>query len=139
MSNRISKKIKYGILAVFDLAENYGNNPVHLDDIVKRKKIPKSYISQILNEFTKKGIIKSKRGKEGGFYLNVSPQSLTLLTLFEVLEDVNNIESIREIKIKSIEKILEELFGEVKRVLNVSISELIERERDSLGCLSFQI
>lgn len=96
MNYKLSRKTEYGMLVVLDLAENYGSFPVHLEEIIEKKKVPKSYIHQILQQLIRKGIVKSKRGKNGGFSLNISPTKLTLLTIVESLDDTFTLGYLKE-------------------------------------------
>jgi len=78
----ITSKFIYGINAVVDLAENYGNVKI----IAKRKKIPQSFLVQIFNKLVKTGIVKSVRGVNGGYKLQHDPEQISVLSVFEALE-----------------------------------------------------
>lgn len=129
MPEILNNRIKYGILAVLDLAENYGTM-VSLEDIIKRKRVPRTYLSQILRDLSRKGIVKSRRGKGGGFFLKSSPYQLTLFTLFEVLEGSYQINKDIGIEIKSVEKIFDKVRNSIRNNLEVSIAEIINKEKE---------
>ena len=65
----LSKKTRYAIVALTRLAREYGNGPIQIRDIAESEKIPQRFLESILLELRKLGILGSKLGKEGGYYL----------------------------------------------------------------------
>lgn len=74
----LSKKTQYALKALGYLAGKYGEGPVLISDISKKKKIPIKFLETILLELKQKGILESKKGKGGGYYLIESPKKTTL-------------------------------------------------------------
>lgn len=74
----LSKKTRYAIVALVRLAKEYGNGPIQIRDIAETEKIPQRFLEGILLELRKLGILGSKLGKEGGYYLLKKPESVTL-------------------------------------------------------------
>ncbi len=74
----LSKKTRYAIVALVRLAREYGNGPIQIRDIAESEKIPQRFLESILLELRKLGILGSKLGKEGGYYLLRKPESVTL-------------------------------------------------------------
>ncbi len=82
----ISSKCKYGIAAVLALAEYHDQGLLQIKDIASRKDIPRQYLEQIFNRLVNAGIVKSVRGKKGGYKLAVTPSNLTVLEVVDILE-----------------------------------------------------
>jgi Rrf2 family protein len=83
---RISSKGEYGVRALFDLAQHYGQGLVQSDDIAERQGIPVNYLNQMLITLRRAGLIDSLRGPQGGHTLARSPEQITLLEALVVLE-----------------------------------------------------
>jgi Rrf2 family protein len=82
----ISKKTRYAILAVTRLAKDYGNGPIQISDIAKGENIPQRFLENILLELKKQGILGSKLGKSGGYYLLKPPDEVSLLDVVRHFE-----------------------------------------------------
>jgi Rrf2 family protein len=74
----LSKKTRYAIVALTRLAREYGNGPIQIRDIAEAEKIPQRFLENILLELRKLGILGSKLGKEGGYYLLKKPDEVKL-------------------------------------------------------------
>jgi Rrf2 family cysteine metabolism transcriptional repressor len=83
---RISSKGEYGLRALFDLAQRYGEGPVQSHDIHERQAIDENYLNQILISLRKAGLIESLRGPQGGHRLARPPAQITLLEALLALE-----------------------------------------------------
>lgn len=69
----LSQKTRYAIRAMQHLADNYGGGPVHLADIASAQNIPAKFLTVILAELTRYGLVGSQRGKDGGYWLAIAP------------------------------------------------------------------
>lgn len=74
----LSKKTQYALKALGFLAGKYGEGPVLISDISIIKKIPIKFLETILLELKQAGILDSKKGKGGGYYLLDSPHKTSL-------------------------------------------------------------
>lgn len=74
----LSKKTQYALKALGYLAGKYGEGPVLISDISKIKKIPIKFLETILLELKQAGVLDSKKGKGGGYFLIQSPKKTTL-------------------------------------------------------------
>jgi Rrf2 family protein len=83
---RLSTKSRYGLRALFDMAYNSGNLPVQIQDISRRQEISPRYLEQIFQSFKKAGILNSKRGPKGGYYLARSPAEITVKDILHAAE-----------------------------------------------------
>ncbi len=81
-----SRKCELGIQAVLYLASAEGRDVISSEEIASELKIPKEFISKILQELTASGIIASKKGKKGGFSLAKNPNKIHLLDIVLALD-----------------------------------------------------
>jgi len=73
--------------AAIDLARNYdAGEPVQVKDIAERQDIPKDYLSLIMVDLRKGGIVESVRGPRGGYRLSRSPAAISMSEVLETLE-----------------------------------------------------
>jgi len=83
---RVSSRADYGVRALFDLAERYGQGPVQSRDIAARRHIPEAYLHQVLGALGRAGIVRSTRGPQGGHELTRPPAEITILDALEILD-----------------------------------------------------
>jgi Rrf2 family protein len=62
---------------------------ISVDTIVGNLKIPRSFLRKILQVLNKKGILRSSRGKGGGFKLAIPPSKIYLIDLIEIFQGPN--------------------------------------------------
>jgi Rrf2 family protein len=74
----LSKKTQYALKALGYLAAKYGEGPVLISEIAKKKKIPLKFLETILLELKQAKILESKKGKGGGYYLIQPPKKTSL-------------------------------------------------------------
>jgi len=82
----LSKKTKYGLKALSYLVKQEKKSPVLISDISKSKNISQKYLESILLTLKKSGILSSKKGKGGGYYLLQDPEEIKISTIMRVLE-----------------------------------------------------
>ncbi|MCF7668957.1 MAG: Rrf2 family transcriptional regulator [Verrucomicrobia bacterium] len=76
---KLSVKSDYAIRAVFGLAVSFhAGKPRRVDDIADEFNIPPNYLVQILIELKSKRIVRSHRGRVGGYSLACPPSEITL-------------------------------------------------------------
>lgn len=83
---KLSTKGRYGVKAMFDLAQNYGTGPIPLNNIAQRNGISEHYLEQLIAVLRKSGLVKSVRGAQGGYILNGPPDGITIGDIIRVLE-----------------------------------------------------
>ncbi len=81
----LSKKTKYALKALGYLAGKFGEGPVLISEISRRRKIPIKFLETILLELKQAKILDSKKGKGGGYYLIQSPKKTNLATAIRVV------------------------------------------------------
>ena len=76
---KLSVKSDYAARAVLGLARQYPTGTaLRVEDLAARQGVPANYLVQILIELKAQGIVKSVRGKEGGYLLGRTPAQITL-------------------------------------------------------------
>jgi len=86
---RLSKRGEYGLRAMINLADAQKNSPdvmVQIKDISAQEKIPTKYLEQILLALKNAGLLNSKMGIGGGYYLAKEPEQINLGQVIRVLD-----------------------------------------------------
>ncbi len=83
---RVSSRADYGVRALFDLAQRYGQGPTQSRDIAARQGIPEAYLHQLLGALNRAGFVRSTRGPLGGHEIAHDPAEVTLLDILLVLD-----------------------------------------------------
>lgn len=68
------------------LAERAGRGPVLISDLAKRDAIPKKFLEAILLELKRHGLVHSRKGRGGGYFLRRKPGEITFGEVIRVLE-----------------------------------------------------
>jgi Rrf2 family protein len=82
----LSKKTQYAFRALTHLVENYNKGPVLISEISRKKKIPLKFLENILLELKKAGILESKKGKGGGYFLKTHPAKTHVASVIRVVD-----------------------------------------------------
>lgn len=82
----LSKKTKYAINALVHLAKQKDNSPTLISEIAKKQNIPQKFLEAILLDLKRNGILSSKRGKGGGYYMLKSPEEVNLAQIMRLFD-----------------------------------------------------
>lgn len=69
----LSQKTRYAIRALQYLADRYGQGPVQLGEIAESQNIPAKFLTVILSELSRVGVVATQRGRDGGYWLALHP------------------------------------------------------------------
>jgi len=83
---RLSTQSRYGVRAIFDIAYHSEGLETQVKDISRRQGISPRYIEQIFQKLKKAGIIGSKRGPSGGYFLNKRTEEITIGEIIRITE-----------------------------------------------------
>jgi Rrf2 family protein len=83
---KVSKRGQYGMRALCHLAENYGTGVVQIREIARKESIPGKFLEGILLELKHAGIVRSRRGIDGGYELAREPKEIMLGQVMRVLD-----------------------------------------------------
>lgn len=83
---RLSTKSRYGLRALFDMAYHAGTLPAQIKDISRRQNISPRYLEQIFQDLKKAGLLRSRRGPQGGYFLARKPHEITVMDVINATE-----------------------------------------------------
>ena len=83
---KISTKGRYALRMMLDLAENKEKGFISLKEIADRQKISKQYLEQIVAILNASNILRSNRGKQGGYMLAKEPSQYTVGQILRITE-----------------------------------------------------
>ncbi len=84
----LNQKTRYALKALMLLADDKKNkqSPVLISDLSTRGRIPQKFLEAILLELKNHGILRSKKGKGGGYFLGKSAEDIKLGNVIRILE-----------------------------------------------------
>lgn len=82
---KLSTRGKYGLYAMFYLANHAGEGPQTLQSI-STVGVPKQYLEQILGNLRRAGLVSTVRGAQGGYQIAASPENISLLNIIDAVE-----------------------------------------------------
>ncbi len=83
---RLTSKTEYAILALVYLGRKPDGELVHADEIVLAQGIPKQFLQQILYALKQADLVRSVKGKNGGYSLSRTPQKITLAEVVRLFD-----------------------------------------------------
>ncbi len=81
-----SKKCELGLQAVLFLSTQPNDQLFNASQISKSLKVPKEFVSKVLQALTDSDIVASKKGKKGGFQLAKSPADIKLIEIVKAID-----------------------------------------------------
>lgn len=85
-----SQTVEYALRAVVHLADR-APEPRTTDEIAAATRVPKAYLSKVLQGLGRAGLVQSRRGAGGGVTLAKDPAELTLLEVVDAVEPLGRI------------------------------------------------
>ena len=82
----LSKKTKYGLNALVNLARKFDQGPVLIADLSSEERIPQKFLEAILLDLKKHGVLDSKKGKGGGYMLSKTPKEIKVGQIVRILD-----------------------------------------------------
>lgn len=83
---KLSTKGRYGLMAMYQLALDYGHGPISLKFIAEKQGLSENYLEQLFSSLRKDGLITSVRGAQGGYLLSRDPLEITVGQILRSLE-----------------------------------------------------
>ncbi|MFA5512749.1 MAG: Rrf2 family transcriptional regulator [Candidatus Kapaibacterium sp.] len=81
-----SKKCEIGLQAVLFLSAQEADKLISSGEIAEKLDVPKEFVSKILQTLTSSGIVGSKKGNNGGFFLAQSPEHTRLIDIVSAID-----------------------------------------------------
>ena len=118
----VSKKIKYALIAMMELAMNDQQAPVQIREISDRHHIPHRFLERVLLELKKSGWVVSTRGAQGGYQLAHVASAILVKDVFNALEGPICLYDSSD---SGLQFFLEGLTASINSYLTMNLSELI--------------
>jgi Rrf2 family protein len=83
---QIPRRVDYGLRAVIYLAAQDPEKTCSVAEIASRQDIPRKFLEKIIQDLIRSGLVKSKRGPDGGYSLARSPGEISFQNVIEALE-----------------------------------------------------
>ena len=83
---KVNTKVRYGLRAILQIAENYGGDPVPISAISESQEISGKYLEQVVGTLRKAGLIDSRKGVRGGYSLAREPEDINLWEIITALD-----------------------------------------------------
>ena len=82
----LSQKARYALHALIVLAEHSGKEPMLIADIADEANLPRKFLEQILVDLKKRGIVRSVRGRAGGYLLGRPSKDVTFAEIIRAID-----------------------------------------------------
>src|SRR3954469_3702932 len=129
---RISAKSDYAIRAMAELAMAWGHGSVKAEDIATAQDIPLNFLLGILRELRNGQLVRSVRGREGGYLLSRPPAEIALADVIRIAD--GPLATVRDLSLsqlsypgaaESLRDVWMAVRGSLREVLeNVSVGDL---------------
>jgi Rrf2 family protein len=127
----VSTKSPYAVLALAELGQHAGPEPVPIGELARRRDVPVQFLEQLFATLRRAGIISSQRGVKGGYRFARDPSEVSVLEIVELLDG-------------PLGRDAEGIFADAARAARdvlaaTSIADVIERERSEAGASMYHI
>ena len=82
----LSQKARYALHALIVLAEHTGEEPMQIAAIAEEARVPRKFLEAILVDLKKRGIVKSTRGRAGGYLIGKAPKDISFADVIRVID-----------------------------------------------------
>ncbi len=83
---QIPRRVDYGLRAAIYLSTQDPDRSCSLAEIAKHQSVPRKFLEKIIQDLIHSGLVKSKRGPDGGYTLARSPGKISFQDIIEALE-----------------------------------------------------
>ena len=84
---KLTTKGRYAVMAMADLALFKDRGPTSLSDISLRQNISLAYLEQIFIKLKNRNLVKSVRGANGGYVLEISPEDIKISNIIAAVDE----------------------------------------------------
>lgn len=127
---RISSQCDYAVRASFVLALNFGKESLSIQEIADDQDIPKRFLEHLLLSLKNAGLVKSNRGKDGGYQLAKDPEKIRVSDIFKAIEGTTDVLPQNKVGSKSV--LVSEVWDKVQESVievlqSVSLQDLVDK------------
>ena len=127
----ITSKSPYAVLALAELAQSSGADPVPIAELARRRDVPVQFLEQLFAVLRRAGVISSQRGVKGGYRFARDPSTVSVLEVVELLDGPLG---------RDAQGIFADAAAAARRVLAATtIADVIEREMRDAGASMYHI
>jgi len=127
----ITSKSPYAVLALAELAQSSGADPVPIAELARRRDVPVQFLEQLFAVLRRAGVINSQRGVKGGYQFARDPSTVSVLEVVELLDGPLG---------RDAQGVFADAADAARRVLGATtIADVIERERREAGASMYHI
>ncbi len=83
---QIPRRVDYGLRAVIYLSTQDPERNCSTAEIAKHQAVPRKFLEKIIQDLIHSGLVKSKRGPDGGYTLARPPREISFQDVIEALE-----------------------------------------------------
>ncbi|MHC4637248.1 MAG: RrF2 family transcriptional regulator [Planctomycetota bacterium] len=142
---KLSTRTRYGVRAMFELAKHYEEGPLHIKVIAEHQDISVKYLENLMGILKSAGLVRTIRGRAGGYILAKSPNKIKLGACYSCLEgSLVTVECVQDRSICSRSSdcptidVWDEVHEAVMKVLNSkTLQDLVDKKK--IRTLSYQI
>ncbi len=148
----LSKKTKYAINALVYLAKDNSGKPIQISRIAESENIPRKFLEAILLDLRNAGMLSSKKGKTGGYYLHMQPSEINIADVVRLFDGAiallpcvahkyyERCEECKDEAVCGIRSIFSDLRTETVNILkNATLKEIISRNENMMRLKNAQV
>ena len=127
----ISQTVEYALRAVVYLADHL-EMPLTTQQIAAVTRIPQAYLSKVMQNLSRAGLVDSRRGLHGGFTLSRSPEKLTIWDVMEAVEPLRRIRTCplglesHRLRLCPLHKKLDDALAQIEQVMrDTTLAEIL--------------
>ena len=132
---KISTRGRYGLRILLDLALHDNGSPRMIRDIAGSQRISEKYISRLIIDLRRAGMVKSIRGSRGGYRIARYPKNLTVIEVMEgpvSIIDCVTTESCDRQRGCAVRSIWCDMNNQIRSALAaVTLQDVIDRQREN--------
>jgi Rrf2 family iron-sulfur cluster assembly transcriptional regulator len=81
-----SSSTEYAIRGLSELAGRGGHGPTIVDDLVSGTDLPRDFLAKVFQKLVRGGILRSMKGRGGGFSLARPAHEITIMSIVEAID-----------------------------------------------------
>ena len=82
----LSQKARYALHALIVLAEHGDAAPMQIAEIAEEARTPRKFLEQILLDLKRRGLVRSQRGRAGGYFIGRNPKNISFAEVIRLID-----------------------------------------------------